>query len=217
MADERVAGLCSTFLELLPVDGASVSVFDSLGRQSTVCTSGPVIAKIEELQFDLGEGPQWDALRTGTLVLVPHLERARERWPVFAGAALEVGAAALFAFPMRMGAVTVGVVGLYCALPGDLIEADLSAAVRQSHRITRRAVAQALRSADHDADDEQPASPALRREVHQATGMVLVQLDTDATEAFARIRGYAFASGLTVQQVARQVVTRELDFRDLGD
>ena len=52
----------------------------------------------------------------------------------------------------------------------------------------------------------------MRREVHQATGMVLVQLNTTATDAFLRLRSHAFASGRTVQDVAHDVVTRQLDF-----
>jgi AmiR/NasT family two-component response regulator len=60
-------------------------------------------------------------------------------------------------------------------------------------------------------------APELRREVHQATGMVLVQLDTNATYAFFRLRAHAYSSGQTLQDVAHQVVTRRLDFRDLKE
>jgi AmiR/NasT family two-component response regulator len=58
-------------------------------------------------------------------------------------------------------------------------------------------------------------SPALRREVHQATGVILVQLDTTATIAFSRLQAYAFAQGQTVQSVSHDVVTGELTFEDL--
>jgi len=45
--------------------------------------------------------------------------------------------------------------------------------------------------------------------------MILVQLDTTATDAFIRLRAHAFASGRTVEDIAHDVVTRVLDFRDL--
>jgi AmiR/NasT family two-component response regulator len=57
----------------------------------------------------------------------------------------------------------------------------------------------------------------MRREVHQATGMILAQLNVPATEAFFRLRAHAFATGRTVQDVAHDVVTRILDFRELTD
>ena len=60
-------------------------------------------------------------------------------------------------------------------------------------------------------------TPAMRREVHQATGMILVQLDTTATIAYSRLQAYAFANGRTVQDVARDVVRRHLSFRSLPE
>ena len=35
------------------------------------------------------------------------------RWPVFAPAARQAGAAAIFAFPLQIGAIRSGVLGLY--------------------------------------------------------------------------------------------------------
>ena len=61
---------------------------------------------------------------------------------------------------------------------------------------------------------ESAAAPALRREVHQATGIVLVQLDTTATVAYARLQAYAFANGRTVLTVARDVVAGSLTFEE---
>ena len=55
-------------------------------------------------------------------------------------------------------------------------------------------------------------APASRREIHQATGMVLVQLDTTATIAFARLQAHAFANMKTLQQVAHEVVSGAFAF-----
>ncbi|WP_354576765.1 ANTAR domain-containing protein [Frigoribacterium sp. UYMn621] len=69
--------------------------------------------------------------------------------------------------------------------------------------------------ATDDDVSESVAVPALRREAHQATGMILVQLDTTATIAYSRLQAYAFAQGRTVLSVARDVVTRTLTFDNL--
>jgi len=208
--------LCGPFLEELPVTSASVSVFNRDGGQSTVCVSDSVAARLDELQLELGEGPQWDALRTAQPVLIPSLhDEGADRWPTFTVSALELGVLGLFAFPMFMGAATVGVVGLSSANAGVLDASQLATAVRLTRSITRPSVRWALAEARDNLTAEVPAAPAMRREVHQATGMILAQLDITATEAFARLRAHAFATSGTVEEVAHSVVSRELDFRDL--
>ena len=208
--------LCGLFVDELPVTSASISVFDSAGRQSTVCASNQVAARLDALQLELGEGPQWDALRTSEPVLVPSLRDDEVgRWPTFTIGALELGVLALFAFPMFVGAATVGVVGLSSTTRGPLDARHLTTAARLTRSITRRSVQWALDEARDNLTAEVPAAPAMRREVHQATGMILAQLDVTATEAFARLRAHAFATSRTVEEVAHSVVTRELDFRDL--
>jgi AmiR/NasT family two-component response regulator len=47
--------------------------------------------------------------------------------------------------------------------------------------------------------------------------MLQAQLDISATDAFARLRAYAFTSGRPVNDVARDVVGRTLDFSTLTD
>jgi hypothetical protein len=49
-----------------------------------------------------------------------------------------------------------------------------------------------------------------RIEVYQATGMVQVQLDVDATEALIRLRGYAFSHDMTISEVAWAIIDRQL-------
>ncbi|HWH98449.1 MAG TPA: GAF and ANTAR domain-containing protein [Pseudolysinimonas sp.] len=221
MADSRdgrsadATKLCAPFRTELPITWASVSVFDGAGRQSTICASDPVAARLDELQLELGEGPQWDALRTASPVLISSLDGPPSPWPAFAAAARQLGVNAVFAFPMFFGAVGVGVVGLASPTVVTLSSADISTAIRLTSRITRAAVLHALRGAEQEQPTEGLAAPAMRREVHQATGMILAQLDISATEAFVRLRAHAFATSRSVHDVARDVVARVLDFRDL--
>jgi GAF domain-containing protein len=208
------AGLCSPFVELLPITGASISVFDAAGHQSTICASDDVAGRLEELQFALGEGPHWGALHTGQPVLVSDVRGdQRAEWPVFGAAVLETGAGALFAFPLTMGAVTIGVVDLYRQTPGELTASALSTAISLAGSVAGPAARRAGRSADQDDISAAiDTAPELRREVHQATGMILVQLNSSATEAFLHLRAHAFSTGRTVQEIAHDVVARRLDF-----
>jgi hypothetical protein len=62
-----------------------------------------------------------------------------------------------------------------------------------------------------DADDADAAGGYSRREVHQATGMVLAQLGVAAADALLIIRGHAFARGRTVREVSADIVARRID------
>jgi GAF domain-containing protein len=213
LAATSARDLCQPFLLALPVAGASVTVINSSRSQNSVCSSDSLAARIDELQFELGEGPQWTAASSGELVAVPDVATdAFGDWPIFGAAIRELAVGALFAVPMKMGAAVVGAVTMYRVHPGDLGKEYRMSALAIASSIAGAAVHRAMLSADDDDGLESAAAPALRREVHQATGMILVQLDTTATIAYARLQAFAFAHGRTIQDVARDVVNRDLTF-----
>lgn len=213
-----VDSLCAPLLAELGVGGASISVVSYRGRQSTICASGPTIARAEALQFELGEGPHWDALASRAPVIAADLASGTEtRWPLFVDAVRGLGVHGVFAFPMLMGAALVGVVDLYSMTPLGVDDAFIEKASFAASRSAMAAVQRALHSAEHHASAESPMAPALRREVHQATGMILNQLDLSATAAFARLQGYAFVTGRPIDDIAHDVVAGRLAFDDLPD
>lgn len=209
---------CRPFVEQLFVTGASISVIGRQMRRMTVCSSDSVAGRLEGLQFDLGEGPQWEVMKTGMPVLSADLSpRATASWQVFGDAAARLGAAALFAFPLAMGAVTVGVISFYRTTPGALDARMLALARSLTNQVAGAAVKATICSAEAKVAPEAAGTATMRPKVHQATGMILVQLEISATEAFSLLRGHAFASSRTMEDVATDVVARRLDFRCLAD
>jgi hypothetical protein len=212
------ACLCTGFVESLPISGASISVFSGLAPETMVCASDPVAARIDELQFDLGEGPRWEALQTRRPVLLPEVRRGpHAAWPVFAQSLSELDVGAIFVFPLALGALDIGVVELYSSESGPLSPAKYSTALQLADAATWRLLRQLLTLAPGDGTDTPPdGSPLSRREVHQATGMVLAQAGTSARDALLLMRAHAFSHGRTVREVARDVVSRSLDFTTGG-
>ena len=104
--------ICAACVRSIPVTGAAVSLMTSAGHRVTAHASDAVAAQLEDLHFDLGEGPGIDAFRGRHPVLVAdlgdHRAGASARWPAFAPAALDAGAGALFAFPLQLGAAQLG-------------------------------------------------------------------------------------------------------------
>ncbi|MHA7295180.1 GAF domain-containing protein [Arthrobacter sp. HLT1-21] len=208
------ARLCAPFLEQLPVTGASVSVFGGSMHETLLHASDPVAARLDELQFDLGEGPRWEALRTRLPVLLPDLQSADHHlWPVFGTAVAETGAAALYVFPLAVGTIEIGVVELYRTSPWTLSRSDQTTASALADQTSWTVLRQLLNDSA-GTDDGSPSGHSYqsRREIHQATGMVLVQATLSAADALLLLRAHAFANGRTLTETARDVVARELDF-----
>ena len=78
-----------------------------------MCVTGPVSEQLAELQLTLGEGPCHDVLASAAPVLAADLgdEESGRRWPAFTPAARQLGAGAVFAFPLIVGAIRAGVHG----------------------------------------------------------------------------------------------------------
>jgi len=208
-AFERNADLCQPFLSVLPVTGAAISVLNSEMGQFTVSYTDDTAEWLDELQFDLGEGPCWDALSSRAPVLRPRVVEAGAEWPLFTNAvAGNRAVASMFAFPLALGTLEIGAVDLYTSTTIELDEAQ----VAKASDLATIATWQVLRTilSTDAAILEGPVSS--RREVHQATGMILVQLGTSAEDALLLLRAHAFATGRSVLDVATDVVDRRLDF-----
>lgn len=203
-------GLCGACADFLGMPGASLMVIVA-GAPSLLCASDPLSRRLEDVQHTLGEGPCLDAHRTGRPVSEPDLAQSRRaRWPAFGVEALAAGAAALFSYPMRVGAVGVGALSLYRSRAGDLSgdqAADAQAMAEVAAGLVLALQAQARGSA-LSADLE--ALAGYRAEVHQASGMVSVQLEVSVGEAMVRLRAYAFANARPLADVAGDVVARRL-------
>jgi ANTAR domain-containing protein len=179
--------------------------------------------QLAELQLMLGEGPSLDAADGGGPVLASELDaaEARRRWPAFAPAAGRAGAAAVFAFPLLIGAIRAGVLTLYRDQPGPLSTFQLGDALIFADAATVLLLdaqdhADGVDGADGNggpaaAPGGQPADLALQRaEIDQATGMLTEQLGIGIADAFIRLRAYAYARDLRLTDVAHDIVARRL-------
>ncbi|TDC83597.1 ANTAR domain-containing protein [Micromonospora sp. KC606] len=209
--------VCATTVSVVGVDSAAVAVILDATPRVLMHATDRTASALEDLTLILGEGPGVDAT-TGGPVLVADLTapECRNRWPVFAPAAVLAGAGAVFALPLRVGGIRLGVLDLYRARAGDLgaeqladalVLADTACAVLLDDA-TRRGV---------DRDDQSPERTGLRHpEVHQATGMVMVQLGVSAAVALVRLRAYAYSQDRRLQDVAADVVARRLRLEPAG-
>ena len=209
------AEFCRPFLDLFPVTGAAVSTVGNVLGSETLSASDEIAARLDELQFDLGEGPCWDAVRSGLPVLEPDLSRVPPRWPAFVSASRADGLHSIFAFPLAIGPLRIGAVDLYSLRPVELNRTQVRQADAMAGVVGRHVLRQALGALGRDYDDGGNAYS--RRIVHQATGMVLAQLDLSPDDARLVIHGHAFATDRTMMEVAQDVIGGRLRFSNQHD
>lgn len=207
--------VCIAAVSLLSLKGAGLSLMVDGELRGTAGVSESGIALVQELQLTLGEGPCVDAWTNRGPVLEANLaDPAIVRWPAFARAGVGAGVLAVFAFPLHLGAIRIGVLVLYRGHPGMLNADEMAYGLVLADMATQVVLAlQAGAPADvlHEVLASEPSHWA---EVHQATGMISVQLGVSLDEAFVRLRAHAFAEGLPLRTVARNIVTRRQRFQE---
>ncbi|HTA15787.1 MAG TPA: GAF and ANTAR domain-containing protein [Solirubrobacteraceae bacterium] len=211
--------VCIAAVSLLSLKGAGLSLMVDGELRGTAGMSEPGIALVQELQLTLGEGPCVDAWINRVPVLESNLaDPAVVRWPAFAQAGVvDAGVLAVFAFPLHLGAIRIGVLVLYRGRSGMLNADEMAYGLVLADMATQVLLAlQAGAPADvlHEVLAGEPSHWA---EVHQATGMISVQLGVSLDEAFVRLRAHAFAEGLPLRTVAREIVTRRYCLQDPRD
>ncbi len=112
-----LAQVCAAAVATVGVEGAGLTVVVTPTVRETLSATDAVAADLEELQLTLGQGPCLDTFTNGGPVLADDLRSSEffARWPLFAPAALDAGALAVFALPLHIGAISLGVLDLYRA------------------------------------------------------------------------------------------------------
>lgn len=209
---------CAAAVAAVEVSGAWLIAVHGTGTGHLMRATDEVSELLAELELTLGEGPVRDAAAADGPVLASDLgdEGAARRWPVFAAAACAAGAAAAFAFPLQMGAIRAGVMGLYREQPGPLSAFQLGDALVLADTATLLLLESGRRTADgsdgtgFDLGAQPPDLAGYRAEIDQATGMLTEQLGIGIADAFIRLRAYAYARDLRLTDVAHDIVARRL-------
>jgi hypothetical protein len=212
--------VCLACAETVPVDGAALVLGTTLEDSTTVFATDALGERLAELERTCGEGPTMDALTVVTSVLVDDLTTpvAGRAWPAYAPEATRLGVAAAFALPLRAGAICAGALDLYRTEPGPLGPEGLADALLYAGTALALALegrmglsnagAEPARHADAVGDD----FASNGAEVHQAAGMVSVQLGVSVTDALVRLRAHAYANSQRLGEIAHAVVDRRLSF-----
>jgi hypothetical protein len=213
-AHEVVNGICQYAVERLVLSGCAVMLMSAVSTLDVFAAAGPRALELAELQFSLGEGPCLDAHHTGRAVFAADLAGHGARWPVFSSSATELGVLAEFSLPLQVGATGLGTLDLSRTVGGMLTDDDLADALVVADITTDALLT--LQNTEAGVDLSRMIQPAGRDRlvVHQATGMVAVQLGGSTADALASIRAAAFRTDRSIYEIAVDVVAQRLRFRE---
>ncbi|GGM88210.1 transcriptional regulator [Lentzea pudingi] len=110
--------------EALPgAAGAGVTLLDEHGRRVTAAATDPLVLGLDELQYELGEGPCLSAWEQRRVLRVDDFA-GEPRWPRWAGAALGSGMRAALSAPLVAGGDALGAIKVYGRKPSTFGERD---------------------------------------------------------------------------------------------
>jgi GAF domain-containing protein len=207
------ARLCEATRDIVGVSGAGIMLMSGDVQQGSLCTTNDVSNLIEELQYTLGEGPCVDAYQHNRVVVEPDLAQPRmPRWLAFASQALAAGVRAVYAFPLQLGTVRLGALDLYRDQPGSLSDDQHADAMAMAEVIATWVLHVQAQAPAGSIAKELERDADFHFVVHNAAGMVSVQLGVSITEALIRLRAYAFSHDRSLRDVAEDLVTRKVRF-----
>lgn len=137
----------------------------------------------------------------------------RRVWPAFSEAIRGENVGALFAFPLLFGPLRLGAVDLYADDASQLTGLEARRTEVMAKAVGRAVLSRALRLAGA-RDPGLEVNRFSRRVIHQATGMVIAQLNVPAEDAQLLIQAHAFAGDRSMRDVADDIVERRLSFTD---
>jgi hypothetical protein len=203
--------LCEVAAEVTVMSGAGIMLLSEGGPQASWCTTDAISSLMEDVQYTLSEGPGMEAHRLGAPIAELDLAApVVPRWTAFSPRAIEAGVRAVFAFPVRIGTVRLGALSLYRDRPGPLDDEQHANALVMADIAARAILAAQADAPPGSLADELEADTHLWAVVHQAAGMVSVQLGIPVADALVRLRAHAFLTDQLISEVAREVVERRV-------
>lgn len=225
--------LCRAAVTHLSATAASVTVPAATIGAQTIAAFGKLARTGEELQVTVGQGPSLEVLAGAGALIAEDLTAPglTARWPLFAPTATQAGIGSMCVLPMRIGAARFGVLVIYSDRMGSVNPDELAAALLFSVIGLNLLLDHLVATHPGDGLGAVPDRPGAgtetnparqepffddRPEIHQATGMIAVQLGVDLPTALLRLRARAFTDNRLLSELSADVVGRRVRFNEGG-
>jgi GAF domain-containing protein len=206
--EETIDAVLQFALRAVGCTHAGVVLVRRGGRLHPAASTAPVVAQLDRLQLEYGEGPALTSVadRNDVGLLVKDLD-LDERWPAWGPEAAALGLRSALALRLHTGGATLGVLELFHPKP-DAFGADEDAV---AHILAPHASV-AVATARQEASLSQAVDA--RKVIGQAQGILMERFAMDADQAFAVLRRYSQDYNIKLRDVAERLIsTRKLPDR----
>ncbi|MCU1363617.1 MAG: hypothetical protein JWM55_1445 [Acidimicrobiaceae bacterium] len=208
--DSPGLSLCRAAAEIMELDGASISLTSSDVEMTSLCAGESVAQSLCDLEITVNEGPAMDTIRMGVSVVEADLDSLRHRWPLYTPEALQLGARAVFSFPVRLGAIRFGALSLFRLSSGPLRANQASDGFLMASVVARSVLSMQAGASSDELLAEFHHGAQLDFRVHEAAGMLAVQGSMPVKDALVALRVHAFSTDTELSILAEHVVTRRI-------
>lgn len=210
LTEATVAGALSTVTALAAESiggstGSGVTLTDADGQRTTSAATDPLVEQLDQLQYQLDEGPCLAAWRER------HVMRSgdgddEQRWPAWAERAHQLGLRSYISAPLVTADHAIGAIKVYSTEVDTFSEHDAELLQRfADHAAVFVGNVQTLRSADH-LSDELKATLRNRDLIATARGIIMGRRGLGSDEAFRALAAEAQRSSQPLRDVAARIV-----------
>jgi GAF domain-containing protein len=200
--DETLQAIAYAARQSVPgFDQVGISTLHKSGKVQTRAATGHLVHDLDNLQYELAEGPCVDTLRDAQVVVVPRI-RHDQRWPRYVPEAVKLGLRSQLAVQLyvdREG--TLGGLNLYSTTSEEIdAEAESTAELFAAH------AAIAL----ENARERETLNQALhsRKVIGQAIGIIMERYGMSEDRAFAFLVRASSHSNLKLRDIAQELVNQ---------
>lgn len=197
--DQVLADVTTAAVQLIPAaDIAGVLLIKGGGEFESLADTDGLVAQLDKLQTDFGEGPCHDAALEQTIVRTDDL-RDEPRWPRYAPAAVEHGVLSSLSFKLYTAERTAGALNLFSFRPDAWdTEAETVGTVFAAH------AAAAIMASHHGRHMQSALST--RDRIGQAKGIIMERYGVDELRAFDLLRRLSQESQVKLIDIAQRVI-----------
>jgi GAF domain-containing protein len=192
-------GVTAAAVELIPgADLAGVLLVKKGGDFESHAETDSLVAELDRLQHDFGEGPCAEAALEETIVRSDDL-RSESRWPLYAPAAVKLGVLSGLSFKLYTADRTAGALNVF-GHHADVwdTDAETTGAILAAHAATA-ILAQ--------RKGEQLESALLSRDrIGQAKGIIMQSYGVDDVRAFEMLRRISQETQTKLADIAQRVI-----------
>lgn len=197
--EQVLAEVTAMAVELIPgADLAGVLLVKKGGEFESLADTDSLVAQLDKLQHDFGEGPCAEAALAETVVRSDDL-RNEPRWPKYAPAAVELGVLSSLSFKLYTAHRTAGALNIFShqADAWDT-EAETIGSVFAAH------AAAAILAGSHA--EQLYSAVSTRDRIGQAKGIIMERFGVDDVRAFDLLRMLSQENQMKLVDIAQRII-----------